>query len=190
MLKNEIRNSFHKQRIALSKELYKDKCFRLSNRFFNDLNLQSIKVLHIFLSIDKNKEPDTWLIINQIQSNHPHIKLVVPRVNVQDNQLENFYLDSIEQLVTNEWGIPEPVTGKKTPIEEIDIVLVPLLAFDIKGNRVGYGKGFYDKFLSQCPLSTKRIGLSLFGPVDQIDDVDEFDVPLHFCITPEKVYAF
>jgi len=69
-------------------------------------------------------------------------------------------------------------------------VLVPLLSFDKKGFRVGYGKGFYDRFLMQCKSDCIKIGLSYFDPIDVIDDADEFDVPLDFCITPQKVYVF
>jgi 5-formyltetrahydrofolate cyclo-ligase len=67
---------------------------------------------------------------------------------------------------------------------------VPLLAFDEKGFRVGYGKGFYDRFLKQCKDGGIKIGLSYFNPIDTIEDAGEFDVPLNFCITPQKVYVF
>ena len=70
------------------------------------------------------------------------------------------------------------------------MVLVPLLAFDSKGYRVGYGKGFYDRFLKQCRNDCVKIGLSYFEPIDAINDAGEFDVPLDFCITPQKAYVF
>ena len=73
---------------------------------------------------------------------------------------------------------------------EIDLVFVPLLAFDKKGFRVGYGKGFYDKWLAGCRPDCIKVGFSYFEPVESIDDRHEFDVPLNLCITPHNVYVF
>lgn len=190
MQKRELRKIFHARRMALSTAEYNSKCVLVCNRFFSDIAITDINVIHTFLSIDKNKEPDTWLIINKLHEEFPRIRIAVPRVLPETNELENFYMDSLRQLVTNEWGIPEPASGTHTPTAVIDLVLVPLLAFDERGHRVGYGKGFYDKFLMQCRPDTLRIGISLFPPVELIEDINEGDVPLHYCITPEKLFVF
>jgi 5-formyltetrahydrofolate cyclo-ligase len=190
MQKGELRKLFQAQRKALSTAEYNAKCVQVYNRFFSDVDLKKINVIHTFLSIDNNKEPDTWLIINKLHDEYSHVRIAVPRIIPKTNDLENFYLDSLTQLVTNEWGIPEPVSGTKTPSEQIDLVLVPLLIFDAQGHRVGYGKGFYDKFLGQCRSDTLRVGLSLFPPVEKIDDVNDFDVALDCCVTPEKMFVF
>ena len=70
------------------------------------------------------------------------------------------------------------------------MVFVPLLAFDKKGHRVGYGKGFYDKFLSECKPDAIKIGLSFFEPEELITDVFESDVKLDYCVTPNSIHAF
>ena len=70
------------------------------------------------------------------------------------------------------------------------MVLVPLLGFDERGHRVGYGKGFYDRFLAECNPKIQKIGLSLFEPVAQIDDTSDFDIPLDACITPNRIWYF
>jgi 5-formyltetrahydrofolate cyclo-ligase len=90
----------------------------------------------------------------------------------------------------NQYGIPEPVGGSEIMPEELDMVFVPLLGFDLQGNRVGYGKGYYDRFLSKCKDDVIKVGLSFLSPIDCIEDVDFFDKKLDFCITPERVYAF
>lgn len=190
MQKGELRKLFQAQRKALSTPEYHARCVQVFNRFFSDIDLKNINVIHAFLSIDNNKEPDTWLIINRLHDEFPRIRIAVPRIIAKTNDLENYYLDSIKQLVTNEWGIPEPVSGTHVLAEQIDLVLIPLLAFDTNGHRVGYGKGFYDKFLMQCRPDTLRVGISLFPPVEQIDDVTSLDVTLDCCITPEKLFVF
>jgi 5-formyltetrahydrofolate cyclo-ligase len=69
-------------------------------------------------------------------------------------------------------------------------VLIPLLAFDRQGFRVGYGKGFYDRFLSLLSQKTIKIGLSNFAPVERIEDINKYDVKMDFCVTTEQVWHF
>jgi 5-formyltetrahydrofolate cyclo-ligase len=90
----------------------------------------------------------------------------------------------------NPFGIPEPVDGELIPPEYFDAVLVPLLGFDESGNRVGFGKGYYDRFLTQCRTDCVIIGLSFLEAVAEIEDVDEWDIPLDYCVTPNKLYVF
>jgi 5-formyltetrahydrofolate cyclo-ligase len=78
--------------------------------------------------------------------------------------------------------------GKKN--DAIDVVITPLLAFDLKGYRVGYGKGFYDRFFASLHNDAKRIGISLFGPCSDIENITELDIPLTHCVTPNKTYTF
>ena len=87
-------------------------------------------------------------------------------------------------------NIYEPQQGNIVPVDEIDMVLVPLLAFDMNGKRVGYGRGFYDKFLSACRTDCVKAGFSYFEPVERLDDCNEFDIPLDLCITPHNSYVF
>lgn len=88
------------------------------------------------------------------------------------------------------WGIPEPVDGTLVKPTDFDIILLPLLAFDLKGNRVGYGKGFYDRYLLNCKPDCLKIGISLFNPVDLIEEVESHDIPLDIAICPAKLYDF
>ena len=90
----------------------------------------------------------------------------------------------------NEWNIPEPINGISISTEQIDVVFIPLLAYDKTGNRVGYGKGFYDKFLAKCKPETIKIGLSFFESVESIIDVFEEDIRLDYCVTPKLIYKY
>ena len=93
-------------------------------------------------------------------------------------------------FANSDWGIPEPVGGLVIEPVKFDIILLPLLAFDLKGNRVGYGKGFYDRYLALCRPDCLKIGISLFDPVDLIDEVESHDIPLYIAICPAKLYDF
>ena len=108
----------------------------------------------------------------------------------ETNVLNHRLFTDETRIENNALGIPEPQNGEFIPYEELDIVLVPLLVLDSFGNRVGYGKGVYDRFLANCSPRTIFIGLSFFEFVDRIEDTDVFDIPLHYCITPTKCYAF
>jgi 5-formyltetrahydrofolate cyclo-ligase len=70
------------------------------------------------------------------------------------------------------------------------MVLIPLLAFDQTGQRVGYGKGYYDRFLANCRPDCIKTGLSFFPAEDKITDTNTFDIAMDFCITPDKIYEF
>ncbi|GAL62151.1 5-formyltetrahydrofolate cyclo-ligase [Algibacter lectus] len=90
----------------------------------------------------------------------------------------------------NNYNIPEPIDGIEILDDKVEVVFIPLLAFDTLGNRVGYGKGFYDRFLVKCKPETIKIGLSFFEASAEITDVFESDVRLDYCVTPERVYEF
>lgn len=190
MKKAEIRELYSKKRLALSEAEYGQLNFQLYQVFFSQVDLSFIKTLHVFLPIPSKKEVDTWLIIDRIRREFPHIRLVVPKVNPESGALDNFYFEGLHQLSTNTWGIQEPKQGLPVEPQKIDMVLIPLLAFDKTGHRVGYGKGFYDKFLTTCRPDCIKIGLSLFEATDQINDKNVFDIQLNACITPAGVARF
>jgi 5-formyltetrahydrofolate cyclo-ligase len=102
----------------------------------------------------------------------------------------HYLLTDNTKLTISEYGIPEPVEGIEVPSNKADVVFVPLLAFDTKGHRVGYGKGFYDRFLMECKPDVIKIGLSFFEAEEELIAVNPTDVALDFCVTPKKVYAF
>jgi len=190
MTKQELRKTYFHKRLALTANEYRKLSVDLCNTLFKNLNAENIKVLHTFIPIEKNKEPDTWLIIEKIKKEYPHISISIPRINDETSLLDNFFYEGPEQLEKNTWGILEPMQGIPTPLEKIDVVLVPLLAADEQGHRVGYGRGFYDKFLNTAPKGIRKIGLSLFPPVKSISDVGSHDHELTDLATPEKFYSF
>ena len=155
---------------------------------FQQLDLTVVGCIHLFLPIRARKEPDTFLIREWLKQHQPHIKVVFPKADFDTHTMQSFADDDALQLAVNACDIPEPVTGHEVAAAEIDLMIVPLLAFDERGYRVGYGKGFYDRFMAQCKPGTKFIGLSFFDPVDAIDDIDNYDMRMHACIAPTQIY--
>ncbi len=162
---------------------------QISDRFFREFDLGRIKFLHCFVSIEKFNEVDTRLIFERLWRDFPCITTVVPRINIETGEMQNLNFTSRTRLIKNVWGIDEPTHNECVETELIDVVLVPLLCFDEVGHRVGYGKGFYDRFLSRCRTDCLKIGLSFFPPVEAIDDVGGHDMEFDFCIMADMVIS-
>ncbi|GBU08549.1 5-formyltetrahydrofolate cyclo-ligase [Bacteroidales bacterium] len=143
-------------------------------------------VFHIFMSIEGKNEVQTSNIIDLLQ--HRNKQLVLSSSDMQSRQMKHFILSEHTKIYTNTFGIPEPSGGIEIKPPNIDLVFVPLLAYDLKGNRVGFGKGFYDIFLSQCRPDCLKIGLSFFAPEAEISDTNEMDICLDYCVSPNKIY--
>ncbi len=157
---------------------------------FKRLPLNEVRYLHLFLPIETKKEVNTYLLAQWLKENHPEIILVLSKTNTESHTLSHFIWDKHTVLKTNKWGITEPEGGMEVSEKKIDWVLVPLLAYDLVGNRVGYGKGFYDRFLAECRSDVQKIGLSHFEPIDCIDHAEAFDIKLNACIEPQRIWRF
>ncbi len=188
MTKNELRKIYLEKRKTLAPEEIKQKSLQIAEMFFQSFDLRRINFLHCFLPIEKFNEIHTQIIFERIWREFPQIETLLPRVNFQTNEIENLKFTPRTELVQNNWQIPEPAHDEPVASEKIDAVLVPLLCFDSHGFRVGYGKGFYDKLLANCRTDCLNIGLSFFPPVENITDVNGFDIKLDYCLTPEKVH--
>ena len=189
MLKSEARAIYLAKRKSISldeKELL-DQAILAE---FKKLDLTIIKCIHIYLPIIAQNECNTYPIIEFLQKNHPQINIALPKANFENGQMDAMLFNVGTPLVKNNLGIAEPIDGEIIDPKAIDMIICPLLAFDLKGNRVGYGKGFYDRFLKQCKVDVIKLGISYFEPVESISDFNEFDVPLSSCITPTQNYFF
>ncbi len=189
MLKKQLRETYLQKRLALSKEKIDSYSLDIFELLINNFNTHNERIC-TFLPIETKKEINTFKLLTFQEK--VNFKLFITSWDIETNELTIHKFNGLKDLVINKFGIPEPkVISHKIIPNEISIVLIPLLCFDIKGNRVGYGKGVYDQFLSKFnSTQTKFIGLSLFNPVDEISDINEFDVKLDYCITPERIYRF
>ena len=192
MTKAELRAAFRQKRRSLSEGEWKNRCEAISTQFFTFLSPKPVSVIGTFLPIESQKEVNTWLIIRRLWQEFPQIRVAAPVTDLETGTLENYEITPQTEFTKNRYGIPEPLSTSLFAIQNslFDIIFVPLLTFDQTGNRVGYGGGFYDRFLAQCRPNCMKIGLSLFDPVDQIDDVYEGDIRMNFCITPDQIWVF
>ena len=183
--KTFLRSHYKKKRLSLTKQ----EVDHLSQRVFKQLdklNIWKLKHYHIFISISKYNELDTSSIIYKLKSEQKII--IVPKIS--NNELVHVAINDETEFSLNKYGIEEPSDGNHFIIENLDLIFIPLLAFDLEGHRVGYGKGYYDKFLKLTNNSSLKIGLSFFDPINKIQDIDDNDVKLDYCITPTQIHKF
>ena len=143
------------------------------------LDFSKLKVIHLFLPIAHHHEVDLWEFIHWLWNTHPHIKTVVPKCDFKSREMKSCLLTKETKLATDNFGIPEPIDEIIIDNEDIDLVITPLVVCDKQGHRVGYGKGFYDKFFTQLVVrDVQKIGVGFFPPIESISDVHEGDVEL------------
>ena len=189
MIKAALRKIYKEKRKQIS---WKEKQ-RLADMIlinFQKLDLPFIDCVHTYLAIEDQNEVDTENITRYLTFKNPGLKVVVPKINLDAGEMKHYIFDDDTKMASNSFGIIEPVKGIQINANEIDLVLTPLLAFDNRGFRVGYGKGFYDKFFQQCRPGVIKIGLSFLDAEEFIDDTNQTDVAMNYCVTPNRVYTF
>jgi len=186
MDKSQIRKQYKILREGLSKTQIEDRSISIANRCL-ELPIWNKQIMHIFLSIENQKEVDTSFLRTLLHGKDKEI--VIPKI-IDSERLQHFLLTDHTLFKKNSLGIPEPVSGIEIKPSLIDVVFIPLLSFDYKGNRVGYGKGYYDRFLLNCKEECLKIGLSFFEEEQCVFDVEDTDISLDFCVTPKQVYQY
>ena len=184
--KKALRLKYKKLRKNLSEEFIEEMSLQLANQALK-LPIWDKTYYHIFLSISEKKEVNTEYLMHILQGKDKSIG--VSKADFKTGEMKHFLLQENTILKTSEYGIPEPISGIEISPETLEVVFVPLLAFDLKGHRIGYGKGFYDRFLKKCNPTAVFIGLSFFDAEPEIL-FERTDIPLNFCITPKKIMDF
>jgi 5-formyltetrahydrofolate cyclo-ligase len=196
MLKKELRQKYKAMRNQLSENDLEEMSLAIANKVLT-LPIWKKTYFHIFLPIIEHKEVNTEYILHLLSGKDKEI--IISKSDFQTREMTHFLLTDNTKIKKNQYNIPEPIDGIEVPTHKIDVVFVPLLAFDKSGHRAGYGKGFYDKFLKQCKPDTSgselanqtiKIGLSFFEAEEKIEDIFENDVKLDYCVTPNGVYKF
>jgi 5-formyltetrahydrofolate cyclo-ligase len=158
--------------------------------YFQQIDLSNLHNLLSYNPIPGKIEVSAPVFEEAILEFCPDCRICYPSADFGTGQMHAFIDD--ENLTWEEaaFGLTQPKTGRKVPASEIDLILVPLLAFDKKGHRLGYGKGFYDRYLGACRQGVLKIGLSWFEPIEEIPEINGLDIPLSHCVTPHQLYVF
>lgn len=186
--KKSLRKEFQAKRDQLSDDDVHELSLDIANNILK-MDIWSQRVFHLFLPIDGKKEVRTEYIMQVLQGRDKNI--VLSKSNFQTMELKHYLLTDQTVIKVNNYGIPEP-DGSEFEVEpkQLDVVFIPLMAVDKNGTRIGYGKGFYDRFLSKCRLNTIKIGVSLFEPLDFVIVPDDNDIPLNQLVTPYGIHDF
>ncbi|MBZ4688351.1 MAG: 5-formyltetrahydrofolate cyclo-ligase [Clostridia bacterium] len=183
-MKNKLREKIKKQRMEMSKEGIVKKSENIKKTLltlsqFQDANL-IMSYIHFRNEVETGKIMTTALQMGK--------RVVVPVCEVKTKKLIPAEIKSYpEDLQCGAYGIMEPCEIKPVRPEEIDLVLVPGVAFDVNGNRLGYGAGYYDRFLARLRSDATTIALAFEMQI--LDNVfpEEHDVPMDYIITEERL---
>jgi 5-formyltetrahydrofolate cyclo-ligase len=186
--KTELRQEYRQLRKQLSGAEVNDLSQKIAKQVGNWLDGQeSLMQFHLFFPIAKFNEVNTFYLQQLLEQRGK--TLYTSQVNREEDRLDTLLLPSEAAFFLDEWGIPVPQESLRVPTTKIQVVFVPLLAYDSSGHRLGFGKGFYDKFLSSLEQSVIKVGLSFF-PAEKAIPTEPHDVPLDYCITPDRIRAF
>jgi 5-formyltetrahydrofolate cyclo-ligase len=189
-LKRALRTDLLARRANLTETWIDAACNDMFIKWRNRFSMRQVAWIHIFQSILERKEVDTAPFMHYLRVKHSRVNIVVPVVDHAHDTLRHVHVHDEIELVKNRWGIPEP----KMPVEYVqpmmlDMVLVPLLGFDLQGNRIGYGKGYYDRFLPLLRPHCLKVGLAFeLSLVAEGIPVEPHDVRLDFVVTERNVY--
>ena len=187
-IKSELRKTYLEKRKHLSAQQIEVNSRVIADLLFAEFDFAKRDVVHCFISIAKFNEVETSIIFERIWDDFPDVRTAVPRVDDRSGELEHFFYDRGTNMAKNAWGIEEPSGAERADPKEIDLVIVPLLCFDERGYRVGYGKGYYDRFLRECRADCVTAGLSFFPPEIEIKDVHDGDFALDMFIMPNGIF--
>lgn len=187
--KQKLRLEYLEKRKSISQDEMDQISTSITSKIIEEVDFKKFNYVHVFIPILERNEINAYKIINALKLVNPDINIVIPKM-IGKRKMLSLQYDSSTVLRKNQYGILEPEEEIEVDEKLIDVVIVPLLVFDLMGNRIGYGKGFYDEFLSNCRMDTLRIGVSAFEPVEKISSVDDWDLPLTHCATAKTYYRF
>jgi 5-formyltetrahydrofolate cyclo-ligase len=189
MLKSNLRKIYREKRSEL-KPAERVKMDDLLLIQFQKLSFDALDVLLSYSPSETHTEPNTYLFSSYLAHMIPGLQTCYPVTDFSNLSMKAVRVNDYTEFSLTAQGIEEPVDGIEIDPKEIDMVFVPMLICDTSGYRVGFGKGFYDRFLPLCRADVLKVGFSYFEPVERIDDTHQFDIPLDYCITPERVIEF
>ena len=184
--KEILRKVYLKERMAFSDEELEDYSKLIFENFKKGFAVSAGINISIFLPIKKFNEINTQYFIDFLWENK--VNVFVPKIF--NGEMISVKIEPSTELVKNSWSILEPKTNDDFSGNYFDIVFTPLLYCDHNGNRIGYGKGFYDRFFKKINRDTLKIGLNIFTPNEEISDITAEDERLDYLLTPTETLSF
>lgn len=185
MTKSELRIIYKSKRKEFSTEEVNQISFQILDNL-KSMEIWENSVFHIFMPILNHNEINTLPILNYLFELEKQV--AVPKV--EGEKMLGCLIEKKTEFVSGKFNVPEPQFFQLIDAKEVDVIFIPMLICDKKGNRVGYGGGYYDRFLKECKDNVLKIGLNLFEPIDKIEDVYESDISLDYCVTGDEIVSF
>lgn len=189
MIKRTVRKEYLKRRMDIPEDELQQLTTVIASGF-RKIQLPPVNNLLSYNPLASRHEFDVSICEEILKEQNMMMRVAWPKIHVDLLDMEAVLVEKDGLYIKNKFNILEPIGGEIVPPQKLDLIFVPLVAFDVRGYRVGYGKGYYDRFLAQCRPEAIKVGFSFFDAVDHLEDIDEFDVPLNFCITPHRIYEF
>jgi 5-formyltetrahydrofolate cyclo-ligase len=191
-MKKKLRQDLLAQRKAMSDEFVAQASRQIFERWRNRFSLKKVSFFHCYQTMPQKHEVATEDFTRFVYERHPQVNIVVPVMDDVHKTLRHAHIHDDVEMRKNRWGILEP----HLPVDfvhpmQIDMVIVPLLGFDERGHRLGYGAGYYDRFLALVRPTCIKIGLCYSaGNLKSALPVEPHDVPLDFIVTELASYRF
>lgn len=181
-IRRSIRTEKLRQREAMSEGMRRVASAAITSEVLTLIEDEAWETVHCYLSF--RSEVSTATLIGQLIVNGT--KVITPFVE-PDGELSHHELIGLEGCSKGPYGLPHPARNEFLATDLIEAVFIPLSAFDRSGNRLGYGKGFYDRFLQRLPAKTRRIGLAFaIQEAEQIPAM-EHDQKLDMILTENEM---
>ena len=189
MTKKAIRKEFIEKRLQLPAAEIQSFSAKMI-RHFEELEFPLLEHLLTYYPLLERNEFNVEPCMQYLRNIMPGIRIACPKINDESISMEAYLINEDVYFDKNKYGILEPISGEIINPELIDMIFVPMVMCDENGYRVGYGKGYYDRYLARCRPDIMKVGFSFFDPIPLIEGIDQFDVPLNVCITPSGKYEF
>jgi len=189
MIKKNVRKEYLQRRMDTPEEDLQQQMALMAFQF-RKLTLPPVKFLMSYSPLLSRREFDVSVCEDMLKIQNPSLQIAWPRIDEQTRDMDAVIMQRGGLFTKNRYNVLEPISSTIIEPEVLDVIFVPLVAFDERGYRVGYGKGYYDRFLARCKPGIIRVGFCYFEPVRPIEDVHQFDIPLNYCITPYRTYEF
>lgn len=188
--KKLLRQQLKAQRSQLSEEEKYLTSQVITDKLLGFINWTDIKSLHCYTPLESLAEIDSWLLLSAVWEQWPHITVATPLLS-DKKSLASVTINSDTSWAKSEQGLPLPSSQTRLPADhQFDLVIVPTLGFDSLGYRLGYGGGYYDRFLANQSRA-QTIGLCYeFGYISLGLPRERHDIPLKRIVTEKNNYSF